>query len=74
MKLTVQSFALIVVTALSLEAFAHDKHDNKAHDKGKASAAKAVKGGFLGKDDSDLNIHRLPSRFAHSPDWMKLAQ
>src|SRR6266508_4077055 len=23
---------------------------------------------------SVLNIHRLPSRFAHSPDWMKLAQ
>jgi integrase len=51
MKLTVQSFALIVVAALSLQAFAHDEHDNKAHDKGKASAAKAVKGGFLGKGD-----------------------
>ena len=33
---------------------AHDKHDNKAHDKGKASAAKAVKGGFLGKGDGRM--------------------
>jgi len=51
MKLTVQSFALIVVATLSLQAFAHGKHDKKAHDKGKAQATKAVKGEFLGKGD-----------------------
>ena len=32
MKQTITSFALIVVAALSLQAFAHDKHDKKAHD------------------------------------------
>jgi YHS domain-containing protein len=51
MKLTIQSLALIVVATLSLHAFAHDKHGNKAHDKGKAPAAKTVKGEFLGKGD-----------------------
>ena len=50
MKLTVQSFALIIVAALSVQAFAHDKH-NKAQAKGKAPAAKAVKVEFLGKGD-----------------------
>ncbi len=53
MKQTIRSSALIliVVAALSLQAFAHGKHDKKAHDKGKAHAAKAVKGEFLGKGD-----------------------
>src|SRR5262245_23466348 len=51
MKLTVKSFALIAVAALSLQAFAHGKHDKNAHGKGKATAAKAVKGEFLGKGD-----------------------
>jgi YHS domain-containing protein len=51
MKLTIRSFALIVVAALSLPAFAHDKHGNKAQDKAKAPAAKAVKVEFLGKGD-----------------------
>lgn len=51
MKQIIRSFALIVVAALSLQAFAHDKHDKKAHDKGKATAAKSVKGEFLGKGD-----------------------
>jgi YHS domain-containing protein len=51
MKQTIRSFALIIVAALSLQAFAHGKHDKKAHDKGKAQAAKAVKGEFLGKGD-----------------------
>jgi YHS domain-containing protein len=51
MKQTITSLALIVVAALSLQAFAHGKHDKKAHDKGKAPAAKAVKGEFLGKGD-----------------------
>jgi len=51
MKLTVQSFALIAVAALSLQAFAHGKHDKNAHGKGKAPAAKVVKGEFLGKGD-----------------------
>ncbi|HEV2665238.1 MAG TPA: hypothetical protein VG324_10015 [Blastocatellia bacterium] len=51
MKQTIRSFALIVVATLSLQAFAHGKHDKKAHDKGKAPAAKAVKGEFLGKGD-----------------------
>jgi YHS domain-containing protein len=51
MKQIIRSFALIVVAALSLQAFAHDKHDKKAHDKGKAQATKTVKGEFLGKGD-----------------------
>jgi YHS domain-containing protein len=51
MKRTIRSFALIVVAALSLQAFAHGAHGKKAHDKGKAAAAKAVKGEFLGKGD-----------------------
>jgi len=51
--LTIRSFALIVVAALSLQAFAHDKHGAMAHGKGKAPAAKAVKGEFLGKGDGD---------------------
>jgi YHS domain-containing protein len=51
MKQTITSLALIVVAALSLQAFAHGKHDKKAHDKGKAPAAKTVKGEFLGKGD-----------------------
>jgi YHS domain-containing protein len=51
MKLTIRSFALIAVAALSLQAFAHDKHDKKARDKGDAPAAKTVKGKFLGKGD-----------------------
>ncbi|MGH9753577.1 MAG: hypothetical protein ACREA2_12410 [Blastocatellia bacterium] len=51
MKQTIRLIALIVVTALSLQVFAHDKHDKKAHDKGKAHAAKAVNGEFLGKGD-----------------------
>jgi YHS domain-containing protein len=42
------SFALIVVAALSLQVFAHDK---KAHDKGKTQAPKTVKSEFLGKGD-----------------------
>jgi len=42
---------LIVLAALSLQAFAHDKHDKKANDKGKATAAKVVKVEFLGKGD-----------------------
>jgi YHS domain-containing protein len=48
MKQIIRSFALIVVAVLSLQAFAHDK---KAHDKGKAPAAKTVKSEFLGKGD-----------------------
>src|SRR5262245_29308766 len=51
MKQAITSLALIVVAALSLQAFAHGKHEKKAHDKGKAPAAKAVKGEFLGKGD-----------------------
>src|SRR5262245_19602443 len=51
MKQTITSLALIVVAALSLQAFAHGKHYKKAHDKGKAPAAKTVKGEFLGKGD-----------------------
>jgi YHS domain-containing protein len=51
MKKTISSFALIVVAALSLQAFAHGKHDKKAHGKGKAPAAKTVKGKFLGMGD-----------------------
>jgi YHS domain-containing protein len=51
MKLTIRSFALIAVAALSLQAFAHGNHDKKAHDKGKAPTAKTVKGEFLGKGD-----------------------
>jgi len=51
MKQTIRSFALVVVVALSLQAFAHGAHDKKAHDKGKAQAAKTVKGEFLGKGD-----------------------
>src|SRR5215510_5004838 len=51
MKQTITSLALIVVAALSLQAFAHGKHYKKAHGKGKAQAAKAVKGEFLGKGD-----------------------
>jgi|SRR5262245_1331548 len=51
MKLTTGSLALIVAAALSLQAFAHGKHDKKAHDKAKAQAAKSVKGEFLGKGD-----------------------
>ena len=57
MKLTIRSFALIVVAAMSLQAFAHDKHDKKAHDKGKVQAAKAVKVEFLGKGDG---VERCP--------------
>jgi YHS domain-containing protein len=53
MKLTIRSFALIIVAALSLQAFAHDKHVKKAQDKGNVHAAKAVKGEFLGKGDGD---------------------
>src|SRR5262245_51823784 len=49
--LIIRSFALIVVVALSLQAFAHGKHDKSAHGKGKAPAAKAVKAEFLGKGD-----------------------
>jgi YHS domain-containing protein len=48
MKRTIELFALIVVVALSLQAFAHDK---KAHTKGKAPAARTVKSEFLGKGD-----------------------
>src|SRR5262245_11387413 len=51
MKRTITLLGLIVVAALSLQAFAHSKHDKKAHEKGKAPAAKAVKGEFLGKGD-----------------------
>jgi YHS domain-containing protein len=52
MKLTIKSFALIiVVAALSLPAFAHGKHDKKAHDKAKAQASKTAKVEFLGKGD-----------------------
>lgn len=51
MKQIIRSFALIIVAALALQAFAHDKHDKKAHDKGKAKTAKTVKGEFLGKGD-----------------------
>jgi YHS domain-containing protein len=51
MKLTIRSFALILAAALSLQAFAHGKHDKKAHDKGKAHAAKTVKAKFLGMGD-----------------------
>jgi len=51
MKQTIKPFALIVAAALSLSVFAHDKHDKKAHDKGKAQAAKAAPGKFLGKGD-----------------------
>ena len=42
---------MIVVGALSLQAFAHDKHYKKAQNKGKAPAAKTVKVEFLGKGD-----------------------
>ncbi|HZF38824.1 MAG TPA: hypothetical protein VE715_08370 [Blastocatellia bacterium] len=38
MKLTIRSFALIVVAALSLQAFAHGAHDKKAHDSRRLSA------------------------------------
>jgi YHS domain-containing protein len=48
MKKIISTFALIVIVALSLQTFAHDK---KAHDKGKAPAAKTVKSEFLGKGD-----------------------
>jgi YHS domain-containing protein len=51
MKQTIGSFALIIVATLSLQAFAHGSHGKKAHGKGKAQAAKTVKGGFLGKGD-----------------------
>jgi len=51
MKLTIQSLALIIVATLSLQAFAHDKHVNKARGKAKAAAAKPVKVEFLGKGD-----------------------
>src|SRR5215813_11687741 len=51
MNQTITSLALIVVMALSLQAFAHGKHDKNAHGKGKAPASKAVKGEFLGKGD-----------------------
>src|SRR5215510_14886280 len=51
MKLTGGSFALIVVAALSLQAFAHSKHDKKAHGKAQAQASKTAKGEFLGKGD-----------------------
>ena len=51
MKLTIRSFALIVVASLSLQSFAHGKHDRKAHDKAKTQAPKTAKGEFLGKGD-----------------------
>lgn len=51
MKQTIRLSALVVVAALSLSAFAHGKHDKKAHDKGKTQAAKAAPGKFLGKGD-----------------------
>ncbi len=51
MKLTVRSFALIIVATMSLQAFARGMHDKKAHDKAKAAASKTVKGEFLGKGD-----------------------
>jgi YHS domain-containing protein len=45
------SFALIVVAALSSQAFAHGAHDKKAHAKGNATAAKTAKREFLGRGD-----------------------
>jgi YHS domain-containing protein len=48
MKRAIKSLALIIVAALALQAFAHDK---KLHDKGTAQAAQPVKGEFLGKGD-----------------------
>ena len=51
MKLSIRLFELIIVAALSLQAFAHGKHDKKAHDKAKAQASKTTKGEFLGKGD-----------------------
>jgi YHS domain-containing protein len=48
MKRTIKLLALIIVAALALQAFAHDK---KLHDKGKAQAAQPAKGEFLGKGD-----------------------
>ena len=52
MKLTIKLFAMIIViTALSLSAFAHGKHDKKAHDKTKAQSSKTAAGEFLGKGD-----------------------
>ncbi len=51
MKQTIRSFALIVVAAMAVSAFAHDKHDKKAQDNGKAQDAKTVKEEFLGKGD-----------------------
>ena len=51
MKQTITSLALIVVAALSLQAFAHGKHEKKAQNKGKAPAAKTAKVEFLGKGD-----------------------
>jgi YHS domain-containing protein len=51
MKLTIRSFALIIVAVLSLQAFAHGKHDKKAHDKTMAQASKTAKAEFLGKGD-----------------------
>ncbi|MGE0133225.1 MAG: hypothetical protein AB7U82_34545 [Blastocatellales bacterium] len=51
MKHIIRSFALIITLALAASAFAHGKHDKKAHAKGKAQAAKAEKGKFLGKGD-----------------------
>jgi len=51
MKHIIRTFALVIAVALAASAFAHDKHDKKAHDKGKAQAAKAEKGEFLGKGD-----------------------
>jgi YHS domain-containing protein len=51
MKQSITSLALIVVAALSLQAFAHGKHEKKAQNKGKAPAAKTAKVEFLGKGD-----------------------
>ncbi|HEU0173765.1 MAG TPA: hypothetical protein VFV58_05835 [Blastocatellia bacterium] len=61
MKQIIRSFALVVVAALSLQAFAQGAHDKKAHDNGdhqaqnpKEGAAQDSKGDekkFLGKGD-----------------------
>lgn len=51
MKQAIRLFALIVVAVLTLQAYAYGAHDKKAHDKGKAPAARTVKSEFLGKGD-----------------------
>src|SRR5215468_1365253 len=52
MKLSIRLFALIVaVAALSLSAFAHGKHDKKAHAKAQSQASKPGGTEFLGKGD-----------------------